>query len=248
MDRRIAQRRRTVREERRRARLRRTLIAAGALTLMAALVALEQSRFVALERVEVTGVDRLTVEDVLVAADLERGTSTARLGLRAARERVVALPLVRDATVGRASPSVVRIVVEERSPVLVVRGGGVQRLVDREGVVLADGVAPGVAEVRTSVAPPAVGEVVDPTSVLGDALLVWRGLSGPVRAQLVRIDAVAADDLTLVLESGTRVRLGRAERLDEKVRALGAIAEDLGDVVVRVIDVRSPTAPVVVPR
>lgn len=248
MDRRIAQRRRTVREERRRARLRRTLVAALALAIVAALLVLEQSRFVALDRVEVTGVERLTVEDVLVAADLERGTSSVRLGLRAARARVVALPLVRDATVERATPTVVRIVVEERSPVLVVRGGGVQRLVDRDGVVLAEGAAPGVTEVRTTVAPPAVGEVVDPASLLGDALLVWRGLSGPVRAQLVRIDAVAADDLTLVLDSGTRVRIGRAERLDEKVRAFGAIAEDLGDVAVRVIDVRSPTAPVVVPR
>lgn len=248
MDRRIAQRRRTVREERRRARLRRTLVAALALAIVAALIVLEQSRFVALDRVQVTGVERLTVEDVLVAADLERGTSSVRLGLRAARERVVALPLVRDATVERATPTVVRIVVEERSPVLVVRGGGVQRLVDRDGVVLAEGAAPGIAEVRTTVAPPAVGEVVDPASLLGDALLVWRGLSGPVRAQLVRIDAVAADDLTLVLDSGTRVRIGRAERLDEKVRAFGAIAEDLGDVAVRVIDVRSPTAPVVVPR
>lgn len=248
MDRRIAQRRRSVREARRRARLRRTLVGTLVVAVLVALAIVERSELVALERIEVTGIERLAEADVLAAAALEPGTSVARLGLRAARARVVALALVRDATVRRDGLRSVRIEVDERRPALVVRGGGVQRLVDREGVVIAEGAAPGVTEVRSGVAPPAVGELVDDAGVLGDALRLWRGLSGPVRAEVVRIDALVADDLTLVLESGTRVRIGRADRLDEKVRAFGAIAEDLGDVEVRIIDVRSPTAPVVVPR
>jgi hypothetical protein len=42
------------------------------------------------------------------------------------------------------------------------------------------------------------------------------------------------------------VRFGRAERVDEKVRALGAILGDVGDSPVTVIDVRAPSAPVVI--
>lgn len=248
MDGRFAERRRAVRGERRRARLRRTLVALVVLLVAVALAAVERSTLVALERIDVVGTTRLDASEVRDALDLEPGTSILRLRLGAARERVVALALVRDADVSRSGARSVRVTVEERAAVLVARGGGVQRLVDREGVVIATGADPTLAVVRLAVAPPAVGADVEGSPVLADALTLWRGLSGPVRADLVRIDALEADDLTLLLADGTRVRIGRPERLDEKVRALGAILEDLGDVPAAVVDVRSPTAPVIVPR
>ena len=248
MDGRIAARRRVVREERRRRRLRRTLVGAAVLALLAALVVVERSSVVALDTVEVVGLDRVEEADVLAALDLDAGTSIARLRLDDARDRVMALAPVRDADVSRSGLRSVRVTVEERAAVLVVRGGGVQRLLDREGVVIATGADPTLAEVRVASAPPAVGGRAEDRPALGDALLLWRGLSGPVRAAVLRIDALAQDDLALVLSDGTRVRIGRVDRLDEKVRALGAILEDLGTVPAAVIDVRSPTAPVIVPR
>jgi hypothetical protein len=64
---------------------------------------------------------------------------------------------------------------------------------------------------------------------------------------VVRYDAAGVDDLVLRLESGIAVRFGRAHRIDEKVRALGVILEDIDDAEISEIDVRAPSSPVVVP-
>ena len=253
IDERIAERRAAVRDDHRRDRLRRTWWALGLLGLLGVLVAVERSPLVALEEVTVAGVERLEPEEVIAAADLEVGTSTLRLGLRAASERVEELPLVREASARRIDPLSVELEVEERRPELVVVGGGQRRYLDRDGIVI-DDVGPGeepldvwpVIELATE--PPVPGERVDDDAALANAHVVWRGLSGSLRAETVRYRAAGPDELTLELASGVEVRFGRAERVDEKVRALGAVLEDVGDTPVETIDVRAPSAPVVIGR
>jgi cell division protein FtsQ len=248
IDERIAERRRQVRGERRRWRLRRTLVVVLLLVLAVALVVVERSALVGLEEVQVTGTERLDPEEVLDAADLALGTSTLRLRLGAVEERVEGLALVREATARRLDPLTVRIEVAERQPSLNVRHGDERRLVDREGIVLADGWVDGLPEVRLSGEVPAPGEAVDADPALANAHRAWRSLSGPLRAEVVRYDAGGGDELTLRLRSGTQVRFGRAERVDEKVRALGAVLEDVADLEVAVIDVRAPSRPVITDR
>lgn len=253
IDDRIAERRASVRDDRRRSRLRRTGWTLGLLVLLGALVAVERSALVALEEVTVAGVERLEPEEVIAAADLEVGNSTLRLGLRAASDRVEELPLVREASARRIDPLTVLLEVEERRPELLVAGGGERRYLDRDGVVI-DDVGPGeepasswpVIELASE--PPLPGERVDDDAALANAHAVWRGLSGSLRAETVRYRAAGPDELTLELASGVEVRFGRAERVDEKVRALGAVLEDIGDTPVEKIDVRAPSAPVVIGR
>jgi cell division protein FtsQ len=162
-------------------------------------------------------------------------------------ERVEELPLVRSADARRLDPLTVLIEVVEREPVLTVQGRGEHVLVDRDGIVLAEGRVDELPVVRLREAPPAPGEQVEEHPALANAHRAWRSLSGPLRADVVRYDARDPDDLTLRLRSGVDVRFGRAERVDEKVRALGAVLEDLGDTPVAAIDVRAPSAPVVTP-
>jgi cell division protein FtsQ len=248
IDERIAQRRRAVRDQERRRRLRRSLIALGAIGGVVLRVIGERSDLVALETIEVVGTERLDEDAVLAAADLAPETSTVRLRLGSATERVVDLTLVRRATIRRTGPRSVAIEVEERRPVLAVRGAGTEVLVDRDGWVIDTGALEGLPSVTLRRRPPEVGAPVAEDPALANAFVAWRGLSGPLRARVVGLDAVTDAELTLVLDTGERVRFGRAERLDEKARALGAILQDLGDVRVATIDVRTPTAPVVVPR
>lgn len=246
IDERIAERRATVRDERRRARLRRTRWVIGLLVLLALLAVLERSPLVGLDRIEVAGTDRLDPDEVRAAAALELGTSTLRLGLGEATERVEALPLVRRARIQRTDPLGVRIEVAEREPALVATGRGRQRLVDRDGFVIADGTVPGLPVVALRGAPPDVGGEVADVPALANAHRAWSRLSGDLRVAVVRYDARGPDDLWLELTSGIDVRFGRAERVDEKVRALGAILGDVGDEPVSEIDVRAPSAPVVI--
>ncbi len=254
IDARIAERRAAVRDDRRRVRLRRTLWVLGLLAAAAGLVAIERSALVGLEEVTVSGVERLDPDEVRAAADLELGTSTLRLGLREAVARVEQLPLVARAEGRRSDPLTVHLEVVERTPALVVRGDDVQRYVDREGVLIAEveveegGDSDGDTgpEIVLGTEPPAVGERVEAEPALDNAHATWRGLSGPLRADVVRYRAAGPDELTLELREGIEVRFGRAERVDEKVRALGAVLEDVGDTPIETIDVRAPSAPIVI--
>lgn len=247
IDDRIAERRREVRRERQRRRRRRTVVVTVGLVLVLLLWLIERSPLVGLESVEVVGLERLEEDEVLEAADLELGTSTLRLRLGRVEDRVRSLPLVRDVTARRLDPLTVRIEVTERAPVLVARGDGGAVLVDREGVAFEPGSVDGLPEIALSGEPPALGERGPADGPLAAAVRVWRGLSGPLRTEVVAYDARETEELDLTLRSGVTVRFGRAERIDEKVRALGAVLEDVDDEDVTAIDVRAPARPVVVP-
>lgn len=245
IDERIASRRNDVRAERKRARLRRTVRAFVLAVLLAGLIVLEQSSLVALEEIRVSGIERLESTDVIEASQLELGTSTLRLRLRGAERAIEELPLVRTVSARRIDPLKVEIQVEERTPALQIRGAGVNAIIDRDGVIILRGVATGVPEVWLPVSPPQPGATVYDDVTLANAYQVWRSLSGPLRGRVHRYVAAGPDELSLILIDGIEVRFGRAERIDEKVRALGAVLADVVGTDVAVIDVRAPRAPVV---
>lgn len=218
----------------------------GFLAVVLALVLIERSALVALEEVEVSGTERLTPTDVRDAAGLALGTSTLRLDLGAAEQRVEDLPLVRAATARRVNPLTVHLDVVERRPALVVSGAGQAVLVDREGVVIMAGKFGDLPVIELGAGPPSPGDTVAEDPALANAHAAWRGLSGPLRARVVRLEAAGANELELRLRDGLRVSFGRAERIDEKVRALGAVLRDVDEEDVARIDVRAPSAPVVV--
>ncbi|MBW3576461.1 MAG: FtsQ-type POTRA domain-containing protein [Actinobacteria bacterium] len=256
MDTRIAERRAEVRREHMLRRRRRTLWIVVLVTVGGLLAWLERSPLVALQRVEVVGTSHVDPAAVRDAAALPLGSSTLRLRLGDARSRVEALPRVHRATVRRVDPLSVRITVEERRPRLVVHTAGAAAVIDHDGVVLEhrrlpDGTADaGRADgppvvVTTALQPPAPGDTVDAVPGAASALRVHRQLPGPLRSQVERYDATEVDDLTLVLTNGVRVRFGRAERIDEKARVVGALLDEWSGTVIASIDVRAPGNPVV---
>jgi cell division protein FtsQ len=247
IDERMAERRAQVRDDDRRRRLRRTVTGVVLAVVLAVFVVVENSPLVGLEEVQVVGLDRLDEQTVIAVADLPLGTSTLRLRLRAAAERIEALPLVRSASARRVDPLTVRFDVVERQPALVVQGARETRLVDRDGVVISSGSLDGLPRIVLPTAPPEVGRTVAADPTLANAHRAWRGLSGPLRAEVVRYAAAGPDELSLHLRSGIEVRFGRADRIDEKVRALGAVLGDVGGEQVGIIDVRAPSAPVITP-
>lgn len=247
VDERIAERRARIRSEDRRRRLRRTLFAVFAVVLLGAAVAIERSDLVALAEVRVIGIDRLDADAVRDAAALELGTSTLRLRLGKAEERVERLPLVLDAEAERIDPLTVAITVTERVPLLTVAGRGGAVLVDREGQVIDDGARDDLPRIELDGRPPSAGATVAADPGLDAAFAAATRLPGPLRAQITRYVVGRDGQLSLWLTSGVEVRLGDADRLDEKARALGAVVEDLGGEQVSVIDVRAPSTPTVRP-
>ena len=245
MDARISRRRAEVRAARRWARLRRTLLGLLLLALIAGAVMLERSERLAVARIDVVGLERLTRDAVVEATGIVPGDPILRIRTGRAAAAVRELPLVRTARVERAGPTVVRVAVEERRPVLVAVGRGRPVLLDRDGVVIAGGEEAGLPVIELSARPPDVGRSVVDDAALANAHRAWVGLSGPLRAEVVRLRAPDEEGFELVLASGVRVRFGRATDLAAKVRALGAVLADTAGSGVTVIDVRVPAVPTV---
>jgi len=245
IDERIASRRADVRQERRRARLRRTLVGVLVIALMTTAVWFERSEWAAIETVTVLGAERLDAADVLAASGLRVGEPALRVRPRAVAARVAGIVLVREASVRRDGPRRLVLEIREREPVYVVVAGRVELLVDRDGVVIDDGSLPGLPVVRITGRAPSVGGTVVADAALANAHRVWTGLSGPLRVQVKELRAPDEDGLELLLHSGLTVRFGRAERLEEKVRAVGVVLDDVAGTDVTFIDVRVPSFPVV---
>ncbi|MDP8960533.1 MAG: FtsQ-type POTRA domain-containing protein [Actinomycetota bacterium] len=249
MDSRIAQRRMEAKRVRARLRLRRVVGAAAILALLGLGYWLEQSPLLGLSEVEVVGTRRLSPDAVREAAALPLGTSTLRLRLRPARERVEALPLVHSAAVRRTDPLTVRIKVVERSPTFVLRARGGEALVDATGIVVAPGGEDGLPVIATSEPhEPEAGLSVAEMPEVHNAFAVASALPGPLRADVVRYEARAPDDVVVVLANGLLARFGRAERVPEKARALGALLSELGASAAGAsVDIRAPSHPVLLP-
>ncbi|MEX2324672.1 MAG: FtsQ-type POTRA domain-containing protein [Nitriliruptoraceae bacterium] len=210
----------------------------------------DASGWIDVHDIVVVGVDRQDPAAIVAASGIPNGPSMLRFSSSRAARRVDALPLIDRAQVARVDPNTVRITVAERQPVLVAVAGRQQVLIDRAGNIIDEGVIDTLPTVMLSNAPPLVGGHVTDSAALANAFAVWHGLSGSLRSAVMRYVAQSADSLTLFLERGPRgeleIRFGRAERIDEKVRAIGVVLADVGDTDVAVLDVRAPSTPALV--
>lgn len=245
VDGRIAERRAEVRAERRRARLRRTLLTLVMLVLLGALVWFAGSEHAQVRSVTVEGAVLLDVDDVVEATGIALGDSALTLWPPRVELAVERLSPVRSAEVSRRRLRDVVVTVLERAPVYTVTYRGATTLVDRDGVLIARGEDPRLPDLRLVTAPPGPGGTVVEHAALANAHRVWTGLSGPLRSRVVAMVAPDEDGLELTLDDGIVVRFGRAELMEEKVRALGAVLDDVAGTEVTLVDVRVPGFPIV---
>lgn len=259
MDPRVAARRRQVRLERQHRRRRRTLALLGVVAVAAVAVAAVRSPLFAVSDVRVNGVDGARAAAVREAAGVVRGQNLLDADLVEAEARVRALPWVRSADAHRAPPAAVVVAVAAREPVAVVHAVHGAWQVDAEGYVV--GEATGDQSLPVIVAENAV--VAGPGERLSDAgalaaLQIRTRLSEPLASQAGRYTAATSSDVVLQVlwKAGDQpatvmVRFGDAQRLAEKEQATLALLGHL-DAQSRlrdglVLDVRAPSAPVVVP-
>jgi cell division protein FtsQ len=242
---RIAQRRAEVRSARRVLRLRRTLLIALSVMLLGVAVWFEGSEHATVLDVQVAGVLRSDPQDVISASGVGVGDAALRLRPASIARDIERMTLVRSATVRRPGLRVIAIEVHERAPVYTVLYRTSELLVDRDGVVIAMGRESELPVVEVVTPPPQPGELVAAHAALANAHRAWTGLSGPLRSRVVGMRAPSIDGLEMRLDTGQSVRFGRAEQLEEKVRALGAILDDVAGSEVLVVDVRVPGFPVV---
>ena len=217
--------------------------------IVGAYFAAKETSLFAVERIEVTGArpDVIRrVDDALAPLD---GTSLLALNASQIDRRLSSLRDVSLVSYDRAFPHTAEIVVSAERPVAVLRRGTQAWVVTERGRVLEplsdprQSRLPRIWDATTAV--PGLGELlsgdetVRPARLLGGVLSADRALFDRVR------EARFVDgDLTLVLGSGTEIRLGPAEDLALQLAVAERVLEAAGPGA-EYVDVSVPERPVV---
>ncbi|HST86201.1 MAG TPA: FtsQ-type POTRA domain-containing protein [Kineosporiaceae bacterium] len=223
-------------------RRRRVLIVIAVVLVLNGLlwVALK-SPWATVQKIEVSGTDRISVATVRAEAEVELGhpmllARTADIADRVGRQR-----LVRSVRVERHWPSTIRVHVQERVPVAALPAGSSLSLVDRDGVE--------VERVKTAPAGLPRLEVdrgAASVPALRGSLAVLQALPSTLSQRLLAIGADSPDGIWLQLRDskvpgGARVEWGDSAQTRRKARVLTALLPQhaVG------YDVRSPDTPAV---
>lgn len=219
---------------RRRARLRAGLAVALVVALLGCLGWLVLvSGALGVRQVKVSGVARLTPDQVRGQATIEAGTPLARLDTGAVERRLAALAPVRSVAVDRRWPHTVEIRVRERVAAAVQPRGGSWVLVDRSGVEFA------TEPSRPRGLPLVSAPVHEGAAARRAALDVLDLLPAEVRAQVRQIRATTPQHVSLTLSRGRSVVWGSSERGQRKAAVLAVLLSRKASV----YDVSAPDTP-----
>lgn len=187
---------------------------------------LYQSPLLSMRQVSVEGNAVLSSDVVRSIADIE-GRSMARPDFEGARQRLLALPVVKDVQIGRDWPNGARISIVERVPWGLWQMGDQRFVIDEEGVVLDLPVPEGAPViVQTDAASTVVvpGDRVDPGAVaLARELLSTAERT--VGRSVVALEFSRASGVTAVLSDDLRVTFGDVQGYEFKVAALFAVLQ-----------------------
>jgi len=220
---------------RRGGRLRRVATLVAALVVLPAVLQAPwgawRQRLLPVRDIRVEGLRYLESAAVAEAAGLKTGADLLGVDLDRARQALLLHPRVARARVARAFPHTVRVRVEERLPVLLVRHGAPWEL-DSTGVLLPPLAEGAVADVPMLVGPD-LSDVPAGTQVRSDEVargLAWvEALSSrelQLAGQVSEIEVADPRSTSLTLMNGTRVR---AQAWPPGVRELSALRVVLAD-------------------
>lgn len=259
IDPRLRRRRVEVRRREGRRRLRVLMVAVGVTALSASGWLASRSPLLDIDRIEVFGVSGEAAAEVLRAAGIERHQAMTDLHAGAAATRAERLAWVADVAVSRQWPATVVVRVVRRVPVAVVEvSPGRLAQVDRTGLVVGHsaGAPPGAARLEGVPLPGAPGTSLAAASApdvrLSATLAVRVAAAMPPRLA-PRVEAVVSGgngtvDLRLRpvgAAAGVRVRMGGADRVEEKLMAVQAVLDGVDLRTMATLDVRLPDNPVV---
>jgi cell division protein FtsQ len=236
----------------RRSRRRRILAVLAVVGVAAATAAVVRSPLFAVSSVRVDGVSGERAAEVRDAGNVAVGQNVLSVDLDQLKADVGRLPWVARVSASREPPATVAVRVVPREPLAVVIASGRPLVVDRAGVVIETGAASGLAPISaTATVPVPPGHAIRDDGV-SEALSIHSALQPRVRRMVIGYSVTEGSDVVAQMRTSdvvVAVRLGTAERLADKQRALTSLLAELGDDPTAgiTIDVRAPANPVVVP-
>lgn len=183
--------------------------------------------------VTVQGIDLVSEEAVLAAAQVPQEAQMVSLDVEAIALRVRELPEIRDVAVNRELPGTLSIVVTERTLVYLRVKEEEYQFVDEDGVIFSTSAEP-VEDVVLAVTS---GEE---TRVLADVAEVVSHIPADLLPRVQSVQAKAVDRITLELDEGGLVVWGSAEQSELKADVLEAL---MASVQAQRYDVSAPSHP-----
>lgn len=224
-----AQAERAVRRRRRAVRAGQGLVVL--LPLLALAWALLASSWLAVDRVVVTGLGRLSDAEVRAAVDVAPGTPLARVDTGAVALAVRQLPPVASVDVERSWPGTLRVAVRERRPAAAYAADGKFTLLDADAVPFA--IVPDLPRGVVRLEADALRRG-DPATRA--ALEVHAGLPEALRRRVQAVRAPDPSQVVLLLGDDQQVVWGPPGDTSTKAAAALALLREPGDV----LDVTSP--------
>jgi len=198
----------------------------------------------------VVGSVRLTSPEIVELTGVELGTNLLKIPTGKVRDRLLACPVIAEATVSRKFPSSLIIRVSERHGVALLPASGRFLELDSSGLCIAE------HQYVSALGLPLVSGIVleelapgtrPADERLAGVLLCADALGVAGRLQVAEIHIGDAGELLLYTREGTPVYLGPPDDLEDKIVALLGILLDLEEsgIEATYIDVRYPRYPVV---
>jgi len=242
MDRKIAERRHEVTEERAQGRLRWLLWVVLAVAAVAAVVGVLTSPLFSIRAITVTGAERTDPTAIARAVGVTTGIPTISTRTGPVERALLDEPWIAEADVTVSWPGSIEIHVRERVPIVIVENTDGAYLADADGVLVA-AAEPGAMQAfieATDTGARRPGEQITDRETLA-AIDFVAALSPALR----RSAHVAVVDGTLQAEvGGYHVALGRPQEMELKAAALDAVIGSGTEIGSR-IDVTAPTRPAV---
>ncbi|HZR24211.1 MAG TPA: FtsQ-type POTRA domain-containing protein [Vicinamibacterales bacterium] len=211
-------------------------VATGVVLYRGTLVLL-QANVLKVDRIVVTGNERLSKGEVIAVLSGLRGESVLFADLDAWRKRLLASPWVRDAALRRSLPSTIEVAVLEKAPIGVGRVNGELYLVDDRGVII-DQFGPQYADLDLPIIDGLAGQgdsMVDESRAELAARVIAAAKSKPSLAKRIsQIDVSDLHNASVILAGDPAVlELGDdqfASRLESYVGLSAALRERVADI------------------
>lgn len=193
-----------------------------------------QSHYFSIQDVWVSGHQYYSTEQLLTASGIAKGQNIFACSTRQAAVRLTRLPFVQEARVKRRLPNRIEIQVREVEPVVMVKVGTQFWGVSNRGEVL--------GPLPDDYPPLPVVSGLDMTELSqgrgqGLAILAARivsSLSEPLQSRISEVVLDKRTDIVLITDDLIRIHLGDEGNLDEKLRILEVVLDDIWSKDVRV--------------
>jgi cell division septal protein FtsQ len=197
----------------------------------------------AVRRIEVRG-DAQVAKQVAGQISLPGDTSFLRAPTERLLKQVQGVTSVRRARVARRFPGRLVVLVERREATAVVRRDDRAVLVDPQGTLytIPGEWAWGLPELVGPHLTRGEMQGVEGKSEIRTLLSAARALGADPRLRVVRLEMESGGEVTAVLDSGARVRLGGDDRMETKAKLLANVIEHMGSNRIASVDLSDPEA------